>query len=200
MPPVPSLPARRVSAKNLPTNSAGPEAKSPVSEKIELPANRIRSWTNTPEESAVQANWKAQEEKCQVKEEKKIDETITSSFLDNLSDTSHTTPITDSKNKESDKPAGLNKAIIVIKPSSSSDSNSNQQQMNVKQGLNRQNSNDPTIDRPPGRLNYYDSDTNTISEGLMITSNLIKRSNSEHLQKKTKCKFLHFIFYKISLI
>lgn len=42
---------------------------------------------------------------------------------------------------------------------------------------------DPTLDRPPGRLNYYDSDTNTFSEGL-LASNLLKRSNSEYLQKR----------------
>lgn len=65
-------------------------------------------------------------------------------------------------------------------------SQNNAANKNYAQNLNSNNTNtlDPTLDRPPGRLNYYDSDTNTFSEGFLATSNLIKRSNSEYLHKK----------------
>lgn len=210
----PPAPARRVSARNLFNNNADEETGNPsvadISEKVETTANKIYLWANMPEETPTESNVASLkpktsdlftttgsgEKKINPNEEnKKFDETLTSSFLDNLSDTSNT-PTTDNKNKENDKQSGLNEAIIVTKPSSSSDSNNNQLKpsgnvnKNVKICLNRQNSIDPALERPPGRLTYYDSDTNTISEGIMITSNLIKRSNSEYLHKKAKSIFL----------
>lgn len=188
VPPVPSAPARRVSTKNLFANNG----------EAGETAERVRSWSNTPEHPP-ETNWTPKNPDLFVtsnaEKKNKVDETITSSFLENLSDTSNTPTTTDNnnnnnnKNKEVNKPAGLNEAIIVNKLSSQ-DSNEAKVKVNcVKPSLNRQNSNDPTLERPPGRLNYYDSDTNTISEGFMITSNLIKRSNSEYLHKKTKSNY-----------
>lgn len=90
--------------------------------------------------------------------------------------------------------SGLNDARLGLKSSSNTtDSNSNNNNLNSKLNSNSNiNSNlngnsskkmsqnstniDPTLERPPGRLNNYDSDTNTISEGFIQASNL-KRSN-----------------------
>lgn len=207
----PPAPVRRVSARNLLGSNADQEPNCPsvveVTDKVETMANKLHLWANLPDESPSQSNvasWKPKasdlftassgekEKKNYPNEEnKKFDETITSSFLDNLSDTSNT-PNTDNKNKENDRQPGLDEAIIVTKPSSSSESNNNQLKpsgKNVKICLNHQTSIDPNLERPPGRLNYYDSDTNTISEGIMITSNLIRRSNSEYIHKKPKSIF-----------
>lgn len=55
-------------------------------------------------------------------------------------------------------------------------------------------------ERPPGRLNYYDSDTNTLSEGLASVNN-IRRSNSENLRKRRgKLECLKFSSIRIEAI
>ena len=86
--------------------------------------------------------------------------------------------------------SGLNDARIVFKPSSSSDTNSNPnnqkqiEQQNLQKIIDNRRkaqSVDPTLDRPPCRLNYYDSDTNTFSEGLFSTD--LNRKSLLHNQK-----------------
>jgi hypothetical protein len=48
-------------------------------------------------------------------------------------------------------------------------------------------------DRPPGRLNYYDSDTNTFSEGNVVGGNsnvMMRRAHSENVRKKRGTFFM----------
>jgi len=68
---------------------------------------------------------------------------------------------------------------------------------------NNGNSNDANLDRPPGRLNNYDSDTNTFSgdtNQFGIGASNFRRSNNEMLNKKlNKGSFdkLFYSFFKI---
>ena len=90
--------------------------------------------------------------------------------------------------------SGLNDARIGLKSSSNTtDSNSNNNNNKLSSNLNENSSkkmsqnptnNDPTMDRPPGRLNNYDSDTNTISEGFKQASNLKRSTHHDILNRR----------------
>ncbi|CAF0914556.1 unnamed protein product [Brachionus calyciflorus] len=255
IPPAPTPPARRISAKNL-YQTTSPDldeikttsivqpviqrTPSPKIEKIntEFTQNKMRSWAsqdervkspeknmttwkstivnneitpttttttqspkpkeNTTQENKFNFSIQAPSSNNVQSELNKIDETITGSFLETISDSSITQTTEMNKKKDSIRLNGLNDARIKLSSDSTSTNNNNNQfknsnlksnfRRNLNMKLNRQvsSSSNNDFERPPGRLNNYDSDTNTISEGIMITSNLIKRSNSEYLHKKPK--------------
>ena len=65
--------------------------------------------------------------------------------------------------------------------------NNNNNNNNINQNLNIANSNEGNLDRPPGRLNNYDSDTNTFSgdtNHFGIGTSNFRKPNNEMLNKK----------------